>query len=499
MTGGASNSGGATSAAPSTNAKGGTSGMPGSPEFQANSPSKLARSEMPPPLSAGQPVASAPQSRTPGSISPNSERSRMFARPGPPVHPTEATGPGCAALAPWESDCASTNAADLARLFLLEAPKAESDRVALIKTLRDQRERALRWVAQIPTRNGNDRTDRIRSCGWMELCYRPSDGAVGWRSRFCKDRACPCCAINRAREVQAQLRQYLVKREQAGIGPMLFVTFTHPKFAVDRESPGQAVTRVLKEWAKFRVRRPFRKTVAGYVRAVECVFLRRGWRKTKAGRPYFVKETGWHAHLHIAIELKGDHACPIRWQAWAKRAWVEICGGDPKGQDFQDLTSAKLGQIAKYITKPFELPEEWAPIFFQEMAGRRIIQGGGVWADFTKEVIEEGAEGWVPQACHVAQLMDDAKADKSVCFRWVENGDGELRTAAYIPVRDGEIGKHVQMPAREALRRLMIDGRSVTKRKRKRNGQAKEKDNSQEKETREDRSKTRREEGQKSA
>lgn len=370
------------------------------------------------------------------------------------------------ALAPWECWAASDDAAGMCREFLLGAPHGiDPDLLAHGSRMVD-REKALRWVDALPTRGGLDRSHRIQECGWMEVCVRPpgvdSDLEVGYRQRFCRDRACPACAVIRSVTIRDQLREHLVERESGESGDRLFVGLTHPKFPVDAESPGHAVTRALKEWAKLRKRRPFQRSVAGYVRAVECVWIARGWKHPKGGRPYFVKGSGWHAHLHIMLELEPG-VCPWRFEAWCRTAWKEIAGASDLGMDFHDFSDAKIPELAKYITKPFELPERYAPTFFREMAGRHLIYGGGTWKHYAQHDVNPPT-GWVPQARHVAELIDDARKKNEITFRWVEDEDGKVRDAVYKPAGDDEIPRHVVMPAREALARLLEDARTIRNR-----------------------------------
>lgn len=392
-----------------------------------------------------------------------------------PVHPVEtAAAPprGMAAPAGW-SPYASDAAVAIAQLFL----QSGSDAGATTATARTDvaaRSRAMSWVARLPTRTGTDRGERIRYCGWAEVCFRPGKGQVGWRHRYCKDRACPVCARNRAAKTRKQLRAHLVAREKAGCGELVFLTLTQPKLANDREGPGEAISRLLASWRKLRDRRPFRRSVAGYVRAVECVWSRRGWKVQKDGRQFYTRQTGWHAHLHIVLELEpvDQHTQWRGVETWITGAWCEIAGGSEKGIDWQPLSRAKIGQIAKYITKPFELPAQQASIFFQDLAGRRLLQGGGTWRYYQRADDEGGKApaGWVPQGLHVADLIDRLTRCKTggepetVIFTWVVDGDGDIRSGVYKSARECEVGCSVEMTALHAVQLLYADARPIAER-----------------------------------
>ena len=376
---------------------------------------------------------------------------------------------------PWDTQTASADACAMAKVFLRGAPHADAQELARFEAEAADRDRALAWVAGLKTRTGTERAERVANCGWMELCFHPRTGAVGWRQRLCKDRCCPACAKRRAGRARDQLREHLVQREaDPDHGKLAFVTFTHPKYSIDAEDPGEAVSRTLAEWRKLTNRRPFKFAVTGYVRAVECTYSRKGWHlNAKTGVPYYVKESGWHAHLHIILEI--EKTC----DAWeveksVRAMWCEIAGAEDQCQNWQGFTPAKIGQIAKYITKPFELPAQHAPMFFDRMAGRRLLQGGGTWADFTKHDTDPPAHEWIPQGQHVADLIDrclvsakQVRAGKPALewiFRWVEDPDGNLRALGWQEPGPDELERQERMPVHEALARLLTDARSVKKR-----------------------------------
>lgn len=230
----------------------------------------------------------------------------------------------------------------------------------------------------------------------------------------------------------------------------MFVTLTHPKRRDVDEGPGAAVTRLLAEWRKLSNRRPFKAAVLGYVRATEVTYSQRGY-------------SGWHAHLHLVLEVQRDLR-PSDVQRLITALWSEIADADRNAQNFQPLTSDRLGQVVKYITKPFELPDALAPTFFDEMKGRKLISGSGTWRDYAKHDADfEAAPGWIPQGSHVAELVDAAADEtRSWVFRWLERDDGVPRPVC--PWRDPEPDEAVRcvsMPVRAAWLALARDPRPV--------------------------------------
>lgn len=339
----------------------------------------------------------------------------------------------------WESAWSSEGACEAAAILAKNGDSVESDHEA--------RRKAIRWVGQL---DGNGRSDRISSCGWMELMFHPSSGGVGWRHRWCRDRACPGCARRRANELRHQLRAHLSERRTTpGRGWLAFVTLTHPKRSLRTEGPGAATTRLLDEWRKLTNRRAFKTAVLGYVRAVEVTYSKRGF-------------PGWHAHIHVVLEIHAEIE-RVRIEQVIRRMWCSIVGGDEKAQNWQRLSHDRLGQVVKYVTKPFELPEHLAPTFFDEMKGRRLISAGGTWKDFPKHDEDfQAAPGWIPQSAHVAELADMAGREGGIwVFQWLVTEEGPKGVCPWRQPDEDELVCQRAMDASQAWCALKKDPRPV--------------------------------------
>lgn len=149
----------------------------------------------------------------------------------------------------------------------------------------------------------------------------------------------------------------------------------------------------------------------GGVRGIECVWSGRGsvtwtprakgqdltdWKETRK-ESHRVRYSGWHAHAHCVFELNWnpydfhiedpmlefEHELREVW-AWASK------GADPeKGVDVQLVQTRNVGQVAKYICKPFELPPEKARELFQAIHSRRMLDGFGDWKSWRKWAPED--------------------------------------------------------------------------------------------------------------
>jgi len=270
----------------------------------------------------------------------------------------------------------------------------------------DSREKALAWVRDLTTKNGTSRAAAIAGCGALEVMYHARDAAWGYAQRWCRDRACPVCQRHRSTRKRSSLEHFHDEVHDHGDGQLLFLTFTQTKRAAAIEGPGEAVDRILARWKRWQNRRPVKRMVRGWVRALECVWIPRGWRySTRTGKRYFVEESGWHAHLHVIAHVRGATFGGIGElrELW-NGARAEGEPDEPLALHIQGFNRSRLAQIAKYITKPFELPATHAPVFFRELAGRRILGAGGTWRDALK-VAPPNPDGWTPMRTHPAEVV----------------------------------------------------------------------------------------------
>lgn len=259
------------------------------------------------------------------------------------------------------------------------------------------RRRALRWVAGLLTRNGTPRAFRIAACGRPAACVRDGDWQTAWVHRYCRDRACPACAQQRSRQMAVSLRKCADRRAGASLH---FVTLTRPRSP--HEGPGEAWNAYQRAWEAVRHRPEF-KALAGGVRVVEVTYA----------------DKGWHVHCHAIFELKAGTAtqrvvCPAcegtqrvrlkirgqwRWHPCKScgtkhqpgdgtmpvgladliRAWAEIVEGSTAAQCAVPLDERNAGQLAKYLTKQWELPDDKARALFSAAVGRRLHNTFGTW------------------------------------------------------------------------------------------------------------------------
>lgn len=283
-----------------------------------------------------------------------------------------------------------------------------------------ERVRSRAWVDGLTTRGGVPRWHRITHCGRPVVVGR-ADGACSWEYHWCGDRACYACARSRSRKASVDLRSAVEAHEG---GPLYFVTLTqrHGPTALTREAASRAWRSLQRAWERVRKTGPWRTHVIGGIKVVEVTSGRR--------------VRGWHPHLHLLVELTDDRArvpCPTcdgtrrhagkgcrscgsrthrsdgTVPAHARElveAWCRVADALPQGQCVVPLIADNCGQLAKYMTKLWELQPATARELFAAAEGRRLIDGWGAWRGWRRagNDVEHTPHGWFPSGLTVSQL-----------------------------------------------------------------------------------------------
>ena len=321
------------------------------------------------------------------------------------------------------------------------------------------RARAIGWVAGLRTRGrrdprtgqrseGTDRSLRLSLCGRLVIARLTSPrGASIWttRSAWCRDRACPLCQRARQRRLGAELRQWCSQRAER----IYFVTLTQPKASLAEEGCKGAVDRILgtyrRAYGSGRASgRLVRLLWRGGIRSCETVIAAAGTLRRDGTT---VALTGWHAHLHSLWELAPrpegadleavadrlrrhalrriaalgreptSDSSSSRVRAWSvvaqwsvalehhwaevaiavcRLAWLDACpGASAAAQDVQVADNKKIGQVTKYVTKPFELRPSYAREAFGALVDRRMLLAWGTWRSWRRELDDDDDDdGW---------------------------------------------------------------------------------------------------------
>lgn len=256
----------------------------------------------------------------------------------------------------------------------------------------------MRWLVGMRTRNGTSRAVRVALCGRPVAVVRDGDWLPSWQHLYCRDRGCPACAQHRSRRLARQIREGVELRRALGAVALSFVTLTQPR--IEGEPLSQTLERFERAWQRLR-RIPDFHCVAGGLRVIEVVHSSRGW----------------HVHAHCIVELLRVSArgpCPAcagscvvarkTSEGWRTRpckscssstqpgdgtmhadvaqlinAWCELAGASTAAQCGVPLDDANAGQLAKYLSKLWELDDACAVELFEAMAGKKLAQTWGSW------------------------------------------------------------------------------------------------------------------------
>lgn len=325
------------------------------------------------------------------------------------------------------------------------------------------REASRRWVGDLRTRGGALRWDRIRRCGDPVALLRVGDGAIAWEHRWCRDRACYSCARSRSRRLATELRTSIDTRPDAR--RLFFVTLTQPRIA--GESCSRAWDRSMSAWTSLR-HHPAFKDLRGGIRVTEVTWSP-GHEQAKRKIP------GWHVHMHLVVEL--DHApcferCPAclgekrlrgkRCRTCGSRvtmptgtmpdalvamlsAWGKFSGGVPQAQCAVQLDASNVGQLAKYLTKIWDMKDAHARELFDAATGRRTIDGFGAWRAWRRFGcdVEKTPRGWV--ACGIAlraleHLPESERVDFTLPIGVTLEAEGRAKWRPQVAVASASVG-----------------------------------------------------------
>lgn len=279
------------------------------------------------------------------------------------------------------------------------------------------------WVDGLQTRGGIPRWDRIRKCGDPVAVVRISDGACAWQHKWCRDRACYACARSRSRKLATSLRTAVVAKPHA---LLYFITLTRRRLRW--ESCTDAYRAFVREWERLRHTEAWAAYVVGGVRNMEVTFSDGHDRSGK-------RFPGWHVHAHLLVELRETGIvadCPTCDGTGKRRgqrcrtcnsattqsngtmplaaramldAWCTSSNALPQAQCAVPLNRINVGQLAKYLTKLWELRPEKARELFSALAGKRIVEGFGTWRDWRAwGVVESTPHGWYPSGVPLTEI-----------------------------------------------------------------------------------------------
>lgn len=288
-------------------------------------------------------------------------------RPEDPAHPLGLRGVELLRRAGWSDGAA-------AQLVERSDPRARVEAIA--------------WLEGLRTRTGKPREARVRGCGRVFPALF-DDGRVRFVPRRCKDRGCPACMVLRSRSMGNALRERVEGMRLDG-RRVAFCTLTQPKLPGREETAGEALARCKEQWrrassSRLAAGRAFRDLALGCFRSIEIV-----WAPSMPA--------GWHAHVHALVSVSESEgpgalgeACLRLWRAWL----AATPGASSKAWHADRCDDRRVGQLAKYLTKPFELTPALARHVFEATASAHLVWGLGEFKGWRHDEPEHDAPGLV--------------------------------------------------------------------------------------------------------
>lgn len=263
-------------------------------------------------------------------------------------------------------------------------------------------------ISGVTSGGGTNRGERIMRCGRPHAAETEGSGTMQIVQKRCRDRACPGCQDCRAVKLRHELREAVGCRRrtlpvEAWSGRQWFITLTKPKVKHSRDASFDECVRaaaasirdVLDRWSELtkgntKLGRDFAARFSGALRALEVTFSRKGDRHGD----YVVPYDGYHAHLHVLVEVSPgvDVNAAL---SWLRKAWCTLVGGSAAAQQgWAPLDDRNIGEIAKYIVKPMRevagMPNV-ARGLFEATHRKRLLHGQGTWKSWRKWLQREPA------------------------------------------------------------------------------------------------------------
>lgn len=284
---------------------------------------------------------------------------------------------------------------------------------------REKKRDALRLADVYREGSFDDKADKVHWCGtWLQyLATGDLSQRQLYHANLCHLRLCPVCAARRASQMAQRLRRILerVKEDHADT-QLIFLTLTVQNCTGDKLR--ETLDLLTKAWKKLIDRRPVKRAVKGWFRALEIT-------RNRSSDTY-------HPHIHAILVVENSYfkrgagsvyltqADWVKmWQACLQVQYTPVVGiqrtrpkkdGRPGG-----AAAAAAVEAAKYATKGSEYLSPALPI---EEAAK--VAGVYTKALYKKRLTAMG--GWVKEAANALKVDVEDEGD----LIHSDDGNGEL-------------------------------------------------------------------------
>ncbi|CAI3501768.1 protein rep [Enterococcus cecorum] len=266
---------------------------------------------------------------------------------------------------------------------------------------------------------------KVMQCAEVLKFMQGEDGSLKLKQAwFCKSKLCPICNWRRSMKYSAQISQIIdVAITRQPTAKFIFLTLTVKN--VRGEDLEAELKHLNKSFARLFDRTKVKKSVIGYLRAVEVT--------------YNSERDDYHPHIHVMLMVKSsyfkkkEYYIPQEewtemWQQSAKLDYTPIVDvrkvkpHKKKAKDEMDLRGAII-ETAKYPTKPIEAMGETeaqklkiTDDLYKALYRKRQIGFGGLFKEIRKELQLEDVENG--DLIHVDEDNDDTTLGTEIVAIW---------------------------------------------------------------------------------
>lgn len=242
---------------------------------------------------------------------------------------------------------------------------------------------------------------RVRDCGTqMVYAYIFAEQRLTLHhANFCRERLCPMCAMQRTKQIFAQVSQVMnaVQEERPELVPV-FLTLTVRN--CKGGELGETLDTIFQGWRRLMNNKRMQRLIPGWFRALEVT--------------YNDEADTYHPHIHAIMLMPPsyfttpkDYMTTEKWvAAWRKALRLDydpICDIRSIDVAAADQRAGAVAEVAKYTVKDADyiktdthLTDKLVETFNAAIRGRRLYAFGGLMKEIAKRLKLKDADDFQP-------------------------------------------------------------------------------------------------------